>query len=711
MVVQTRHSFSVTMRPPLDGRYRLAIDVGGTFTDFVILDEATGRLSFEKVLTTAADPSRGILSGVGKLLTEPQFGPSGLEPTAINQVIHATTLVGNAIIERKGARTSLICTRGFKDILTLGREWRYDIYDSHLTLPHPVVLRRDRFEVTERLGASGEVIIPLSRGEIEGVIDWLRQEGFPAVAVSLLHSYRNDTHERLLRDAIQDALPGLAITISSQVLPQAGEYERTCAAVMNASVQPLTTSYLDRLVSGLAARGVHRDLLCMSSTGGLVSAKTAARFPIRLLESGPVAGALGAAHYGTALQHGNLLAFDMGGTTAKACVIEDGRPGVTNEFEVARVQRLTKGSGLPVKMPAIDVLEIGAGGGSIARINDLGLVTVGPDSAGADPGPICYGLGGQLPTVTDANLLLGYLNPDYFLGGALKLDLASAERALTELGTQAGLSAARVSWGIHEIVSQNMANALRTHAIEKGADYRGFALVAFGGAGPMHAFRIAHLLNIPRVTFPWGAGVFSAVGLLTAPLQFDVVRTRHIALNELNSQIATSIYGELEEQLASVLADAGVSKQRISFQRTADLRYIGQGMEITVDVPRRLDDRAAFAEAFERAYKARYGWGLRSGQIEIVNWRCTARSPLPDFSFRVAKKESDDRLLKDSRQVYLGDGEGFQECLVYNRYAMPVGLKINGPSLVEEKECTLFVGPRATAVVDGSGGLQMTLSE
>ena len=685
-------------------RYRIGVDVGGTFTDIVAVHEESGDLRIGKVLTTPGDPSVGVLNGISDLLAS-----ESIESADVMQVIHATTLIGNAIIEHKGGRCALICTRGFRDVLTLRRMWRYDIYDSDLSFPPQLVPRRDRFEVNERVAASGEVIVPLLQSEIDQAVGWLKGGGFEAVAICLLHSFRNDEHERLLGDAIRTGIPDVAITLSSEVLPQIGEYERTCVAVMNASAQPLAESYLDRLVKGLQDRGLPPDLLVMSSNGGLLTAATAARFPIGLLESGPVAGALGAANYGSSIGDADLLSFDMGGTTAKACTIRDGAPTLTNEFEVARVQRLTKGSGLPVKLPAVDMLEIGAGGGSIARIDDLGLIVVGPDSVGADPGPICYGRGGHLPTVTDANLILGYLNPDFFLGGSMKLAESAAEAALDQLGGKVGLSAMRVSWGIHEIVSQSMATALRTHAIEKGFDYRHFSLIAFGGAGPIHAYRIASLLNIPRVIFPSGAGVFSALGLLTVPLQFDAVRTRPVPLQDLDGSQATGIYEELEGQLRVIFGEAGLSKQDITIRRTADLRYVGQGMEITLEPPACPDDRAALAEIFERAYAERYGWGLRAAPIEIVNWRCTAQGPSPDFSFKLSQRSRPERSVKGSRRIYMSDELGFQECFVFDRYALASGVTISGPALVEERECTVFIGPGATASIDEFGSILMRM--
>jgi N-methylhydantoinase A/oxoprolinase/acetone carboxylase beta subunit len=425
---------------------RVAIDVGGTFTDLVLIDGRSGRLSFGKVPTTQ-DPSVGALAGIRLLLEQ-----TGTGPFEVSEVIHATTLVGNAVIERKGCRTALVTTRGFKDVLTLGREYRYDIYDTNIAFPPSLVPRRDRFEVTERMIATGEVLIPLDHSEVEAIARRIRRRKYEAVAVCLLHSYRNPSHEQRVGEILKSLCPDIEVSISSEILAQSGEYERTWAAVINAYAQPLADKYLARLSAGLQELGLEAELVCITSNGGLATAAAAARQPIRLLESGPVAGALGATHYGRTSGLTSLLSFDMGGTTAKACLIKEGAPATTMEYEVARLQRLTKGSGYPVKLGAVDMLEIGSGGGSIAWIDEMGLLNVGPESAGANPGPACYGRGGSRPTVTDANLVLGYLNADFFLGGQMKLDVEAAEAALGRLGAQMGLSTSRAAFGIHEIV-------------------------------------------------------------------------------------------------------------------------------------------------------------------------------------------------------------------------------------------------------------------
>ena len=686
------------------GRYRLGIDVGGTFTDLILLDEQSGHLQAGKVLTTPSDASRGVMEGIAQMLSL-----AAIDADEIRQVIHATTLVGNAVIEHKGCRTALITTQGFRDVLTFGREFRYDIYDSNLTFPVPLVPRRDRIEVAERITAAGDVLTPLTPAEVEACIGTLKKGEYQAVAICLINSYRNDRHEKDLEEAIRRECPEVAVTRSSQIVAQLGEYERTCAAVMNAFVQPLTLAYLSRVVAGLERERLPSNLLCMSSNGGLLTATTAGRFPIRLMESGPVAGALGAAHHGGSHRLPDLLSFDMGGTTAKACVIQSGAPAVTNEFEVARVQRLTKGSGLPVKLPAIDMLEIGAGGGSIADVDHLGLISVGPESAGADPGPVCYGRGGRKPTVTDANLLLGYLNADFFLGGEMKLDAAAAESAIERLGEKAGMDAVRAAWGVHEIVSQNMANALRTHAIEKAVDYRNFALIAFGGAGPVHAHRIASLLNIGTVIFPWAAGVFSAFGMLTAPLRFDAVRTSPRPISALTSEQIATMYREIEGELEDLLNEAGLDRSQITFARSLDIRYIGQGVELEIPVPHSLATPGEIERRFLGAYSDRYGWTLRGAAVEVINWRVTAIGPLPNVMTTVNGHRPSGASLKGNRQVYLPEERRFTDCPVYDRYALVPGEWVAGPALIEERECTAFIGSNASAVVDPSRSIVMRL--
>jgi N-methylhydantoinase A/oxoprolinase/acetone carboxylase beta subunit len=682
-------------------RYRLGVDVGGTFTDLLLVDLRTRRSWAEKVLTTPDDPSAGVARGVAGLLSGTEVALAD-----VADVVHATTLVGNAVIERKGCRVALLTTEGFRDVLGLGRESRYDIYERNLAFPEPLVRRRDRLEVRERVTAAGEVAVPLDAGEVTRAVDWLRAGGYQAVAIVFLHAYRDPGHERRLAEAVRAALPSVAVSLSSDVLPQLGEYERSVATVINAYVQPLVRGYLDRLRQGLGEPAARR-LGCVSSSGGWLTPEIAARYPVRLLESGPAAGALAAAHQARQTGRADLLSFDMGGTTAKACLVRGGEASLTHEFEVARLKRLTRGSGLPVRLPGVDLLEVGAGGGSIAHLDELGLLAVGPESAGARPGPVCYGHGGSRPTVTDANLVLGYLGASSFLGGDLRLDAEASRRAYAELGRMVGLDEVGCAWGAHEIASQNMANALRTYAVEKGVDYRRFAMIAFGGAGPTHAYRIAGLLHIPRVVLPAWAGVYSALGLLTVPFRFETVRTQPVPVTDYAPASARRVWAELEGEVRAVAAEAGVDGQ-VGLARSLDMRYRGQGAEVEVAVRDVEASSEELAAAFDRVYERQHGWRLARGRVEIVNWRCVGVGRWPDWE-PPPVPSSPAASPVGSRSVYLSDRHGFVDTPIYERRRLGRGTRLEGPALVEERECTTFVGPGASAAVDEWGNLIMEM--
>ena len=505
----------------MQGDWHVAVDIGGTFTDLLVVDRQSGAFRIEKLLTTHSDPALAVLTGLGRILAE-----TGIDPAALGPVVHATTLVTNAVIERKGAHTALLVTEGFRDILSIGREHRYDMYDVRLQKPEPLVLRQDTFGIPERVLVDGTVHRHLDEGAVKSVAAELQAARTESVAICFLHSYRYPRHELRVRELLTELLPDVNITLSHEVVGELREYERASTTVVNAYVLGLVDTYLSRLESGLSDLSHDAGLLVMLSSGALATTETARSFPVRLIESGPAAGALAAAEAGAQIGHANLLSFDMGGTTAKACIITDGRPTVTGEFEVARLRRFRKGSGLPLEVSGVELIEIGAGGGSLARIDSFGLLQVGPDSAGSDPGPVSYGLGGTVPTVTDADLLLGYLNPDYFLGGSMTLNTEAARVAIdAQLAGPLGVSAVEAAWFVHEVVNENMANAARVHAVERGADLERLPLFAFGGAGPLHACRVAMNLGIELVIAPLGAGVGSTIGLLAAPLAFDFVRT------------------------------------------------------------------------------------------------------------------------------------------------------------------------------------------
>src|SRR5499426_568058 len=546
-------------------RTRIGVDIGGTFTDVVWVDDATGAVQVGKLLTTPKDPSQAVEEGVVAVLNDARS-----LATDVRSLIHGTTLATNALIERKGARTGLLTTAGFRDAVEIGREGRYDMYDLFIDQPSPLVPRHLRLEVTERMLADGRVLTPLDPASARAAIERLHAASVEAVAICLLHAYRNPAHERALRDICAELLPGVPVSCSSDVVPEIREYERTSTTCANVYVMPLMARYLDDLERKLHELGIPGNFYIMLSAGGIATPETAKRVPIRLVESGPAAGALAAARMARQVGLDRLLSFDMGGTTAKACVIDRGEPLLAREFEVARADRFKKGSGLPIRVPVIELIEIGAGGGSIARIDRMGLLKIGPDSAGADPGPACYAQGGKTPTVTDADLLLGYLDPGFFLGGRMRLDVDAAKRAIEEtVAKPMGLSITDAAWGIHRVVNENMAAAARVHGIERGKDLRAYPLFAFGGAGPVHAWHVGRILKVPRVLVPFGAGAMSAYGLLAAPLAFDFVRTASQRLDTADWSQINRLYEEMEAEGRAVLREAGIAEAEVRIRRTA----------------------------------------------------------------------------------------------------------------------------------------------
>lgn len=690
--------------------YQMGIDIGGTFTDIVILEPSSGRLSLGKKLTSVDNPARAVIEVIREMLKK-----EGIEAHLVNKAIHGTTLVTNLIIERKGALTGLITTRGFRDALEIGREMRYDIYDIFLELPPPLVPRRLRLEVTERLDHRGQVLIPLNIQEAEGVVEEIFARGVESIAVALLHSFRNPIHEQILKDIILRKRPGFPVSLSSEVAPEVREYERTSTTVANAYVMPAVRRYMDILEKGLAELPIGGRLYIILSNGGITSPGTASAYPIRLLESGPAGGALAAAWVGRQTGHSNVISFDMGGTTAKTCIIQNGEPLRVNEFEVARVYRFKKGSGLPVKIPVIEMIEIGAGGGSIASIGPLGLLKVGPESAGADPGPACYGLGGIEPTVTDADLILGYLNPHFFLGGEMKLDPGRAEKAIWEkIAQPLGFSLERAAWGIHEVVNENMANASRIHAVEKGIDPRKFSLVAFGGAGPVHAYQVAKKLRMETIIVPAAAGVCSAFGFLLAPMSFELSRSYISRLEEISWERLNALFEEMEEKGEELLREAGVPEKDMQFIRSADMRYAGQGFEISVSLPRckyGLGHREEFRLIFEKEYQHIYQRLCPDIPIEGVNWRLVASGPRPEIRAGSwwTRGGKITEAIKGRRPIYIPELPGYQEVLVYDRYRLPLEVKIEGPAVIEERESTIVLNGPGTAWVESSGCIIINL--
>jgi len=675
------------------GSVRVGIDVGGTFTDFVLHDGRTGRVAVHKVPSTPADPSEAVRNGLPELLEK--AGTSD-----IGQLLHATTVATNAIIQRRGAKTALITTRGFRDVLILGRQKRYETYDLHMRKPDPLIPREQIFEVRERVNFEGEVLEPLDAVNLEEVLERIAVEGYEAVAVALLHSYANPVHERAVGEAVARRMPGAALSLSVEVSPKLREYERTNTTVANSFVKPLVGTYVRRLAGDFA----DVELSIMQSNGGLVSPTLAGEYPVRIVESGPAAGVLLAARVGREIGADRVLSFDMGGTTAKLGAVDDGEPAIAPVFEVDPV-RFKKGSGLPVNVPAVELIEIGAGGGSIAVAMD-GAIRVGPESAGAEPGPACYGTGGLRPTVTDANLVLGYLNPSYFNGGAMDLDPAAAEAALaSRVAGPLGLSVAEAAWGVHLVATGNMEHALRVVSVERGRDPRNYALVAFGGAGPLHAARIARALGVRQVVVPGDAGVGSAVGMLAADGRLDVSVTRLLRLDEASPGDIAAIYDGLEARLAEELARLpGAASPE--FRRFAYMRHAGQGFEIHVDIPAGqigCGFTEACEDAFRAAYLARYHTEDRSSAVEGVDWALAAVVPGSHGLLARDKRTSATGEPQGTRPAWFPETDGMIETAVWRREAIGPDTVITGPAIVEDAEATTLVLPGDRARL-GPGG-------
>jgi N-methylhydantoinase A/oxoprolinase/acetone carboxylase beta subunit len=685
---------------------RLAIDVGGTFTDVVLMEEASGALRFGKVLSTPEDQSIGSLAGAQGTLAA-----AGMAPGAVRDVVHATTVATNAVLERKGAVTGLVTTAGFRDVLAAGREARYDIYDLGISLPEPLVPRARRLEVTERLDHRGEVLRPLDEGSVREAAGALRAAGVEAVAICLLHAHVNGAHEQRVAELLRASLPeAVEISVSSEVAGAAREYERSSTVAVDAYVKPMMRRYVERLDEGLRRAGIGRQLSLMLSHGGIGEAReVAARHPVRMIESGPAAGAAAAAYVARqALGGADAVAFDMGGTTAKMSLVRGGTPAVTHEYEVAHVHRFKRGSGLPLQISAVELLEIGAGGGSIARFSQLGLLTVGPHSAGARPGPVCYGRGGTEPTVTDADLLLGYLDPGFFLGGAMRLDVAGATGAMEALGGRLGLDAAQTAFGIHDIVNEHMAAAIRAHAAEQGVDLRRFGLIAFGGAGPVHAWALARKLGIPRVVIPFGAGVASAIGCLVAPPAVDMVAALRAPLASLDwpavaSRVAAMRAGA-EALIASLAGPDATTRLELEFE----LRCEGQGYAVGVRLPDGVPVSAAAVEpltaGFAATYAGVYGHAPPRVLLEVVNLRARVEQvkALPELRQTAGGGGDPVKGRRAVRVERLGEPA---QATVYDRYALPTGARFAGPAIVEERETSVVVGPGASFGRDEFGHL------
>jgi N-methylhydantoinase A len=684
-------------------KVRIAVDIGGTFTDFAL--ERAGEILSAKVLTTPTKPEDGVLAGIETLLAD-----ASLRPQEVGLIIHGTTLATNAIIERKGAKTALIVTEGHRDTLEMAYENRFAQYDILADRAAPLVPRALRWPVGERLAWTGEVLSPLREDSVEALLPRIADEGIEAVAVGLLHAYADPGHERRVADIIRDAYPELPISLSSEVCPEIREYDRLSTTVANAYVQPLMARYLSALKKALAERGFSCPFFLMTSAGGLTTLETGMRLPIRLVESGPAGGAILASRIARQCALEQAVSFDMGGTTAKICLIDQGEPLVSRAFEVDRQYRYMKGSGFPLKVPVIEMVEIGAGGGSIASVDAVGRLTIGPQSAGADPGPACYGQGGDAPTVTDADLMMGRLDPERFAGGkvALRQDLAKeaiAGRVAEPLGTALD----EAVYGIGEMVDESMAGAARVHAIEWGKDLAKRAMIAFGGAAPLHAARLAQKLSIDKVIIPTKAGVGSAVGFLAAPIAFEVVRSRYMLLARFEAETANALFGEMHEEAGSVVA-AGAPGERLVERRAAAMRYLGQGHEITVTLPARPlrdDDAPVLQLAFEAEYSRLYGRLIERLDIEVLSWSLTVSTeppgvaPVPEMTERPPPAPARTREVRDPVA-------GNVPMALYDRTALAPGTHVQGPALVVEDETTTVVPVGFDLRVDGLGYLELS---
>ena len=687
----------------------LAVDIGGTFTDIVLFDTESNHIAVGKVLTTYPDPSQAVLSGVTQLLKD-----HNIDPASVRQVIHGTTLVTNTLIERKGAHTALIATEGFRDALEIGNEGRYDIYDLGLVKPPPLVERRLRFGIHERMAANGEVLHPLDANAVAELCKQLNAEGIESVAICLLHAFTNPRHELDVYEIVRDEMPNASISISHQVSPAMREYQRTSTTVANAYVQPITSNYLERIQSGLAQAGLNAPLNVMLSSGGTTDIETATRFPIRLVESGPSGGALAGVYWGKQNGFNDIFAFDMGGTTAKAILTHKSELSITSVSEVAHVHRFKRGSGLPLLVPMIEMIEIGAGGGSVAHVNNLGLPAVGPESAGSTPGPACYARGGLNPTVTDADLLIGYLNADYFANGSIRLDASAAEKAFESLAKELDISITKAAWGIHQLVNENMAAAARVHAAERGLDIQKYAMVTTGGAGPVHASGVAERLNVRTVIVPPIAGVGSAFGFLLAPISFDFTRSYLTRIDQVDANLLMKILRDLESEGRGIVMNAGVAAEDIRVTRSVDMRYLRQGYEIRVEFEGNeinAQTLSMLEKRFEEEYMRFYGVLCEGVPIQAVNWRVVVSGPALEIEGRALKVGEESQRANQpygSRNVVFNPDNGAALTPVYRRESLSSSFKANGPAIIEEAESTTIVLPNWSARVDVNGCLVLT---
>ena len=686
---------------------RLGVDIGGTFTDVVL--EVDGQSYSTKVLTTYDAPENAIIDGMHQTCQQ-----AGITPADIDQVIHGTTLATNALIERRGAKTALITTDGFRDVIEMRTESRFEQYDLNLNLPDPLLPRQSRFTVTERINARGEVMIPLDLDEVDAVIDQIKTAGYISVAIGLIHAYRRSDHEKIIRDRLLEKCPELSVSISSEVSPQMREYERFNTVVANAYIKPLMASYLSRLESRMADEGIGCKIFLMHSGGGIISLENAAEFPVRLVESGPAGGAVFAAHIAARYNLDKVLSFDMGGTTAKICLIKNKTPKTSRVFEVARSYRFKKGSGMPISIPVIDMVEIGAGGGSLAHVDAMRQIRVGPESAGSEPGPACYGRGGTRPGVTDADLVMGKLDPDHFAGGSIQLHPDLSKAALEEhIGAQLDLDGAQSAFGVAEVVDENMANAARVHAVENGEDLSQYTMIAFGGAAPLHAGRLCEKLGVDRLLVPEGAGVGSAIGFLRAPYSFEANRSVYVKLSDFDPAPVKDLLTDLKNE-ATAFVRSCEPEGEILHEFKVYMRYKGQGWEIPIALTENqamTPDVAVFEKRFEEEYTKLFGRPVAGMDIEITVWSVNATTPPEDVSLIDAIGQVTAADAIGSRPVFDAALGQFTDAKIVARDQMQSGASINGPAAIIEDETTIIIPSSRRAMRQSDGCIDLIAKE
>jgi len=678
---------------------RMGVDIGGTFTDVVL--EVGAQQYSSKVLTTYLAPEDAIITGLKQVCDQ-----ADIKPASIQQIIHGTTLATNALIERRGARTAFITTHGFRDVIEMRSESRFEQYDLNLTLPEPLLPRQQRYTVKERIGASGDVLIPLQRSEVEALVEQIESAGYESIAVGLMHSYLNDSHEKMVREVLAEKMPGVSVSLSSEVSPQMREYERFNTVVANAYIKPMMKSYLDRLGGQLQQEGVTCKIFLMHSGGGIISIESAAEFPVRLVESGPAGGAVFAAHIAARYSLDKVLSFDMGGTTAKICLINNQAPKTSRVFEVARTYRFKKGSGMPISIPVIDMVEIGAGGGSLARVDTMRQIRVGPESAGSEPGPACYGLGGTSPAVTDADLMLGKLDPNNFAGGSITLDSQRAADALLDtLGKSLDMDALTSAYGLSEVVDENMANAARVHAVENGEDLSEYTMIAFGGAAPLHAGRLCEKLGVDRLLVPPGAGVGSAIGFLRAPFSFEANRSVYMRLTDFRPDTIKKLLTDLEAEATGFVRSCDANAD-IEAEFKAYMRYTGQGEEIPVVLTAdqaTQPDAATFQQLFEQDYITLFGRAVEGMDIEITVWSVNATTHAEKIA-PVQTLPAGTKIPANGQRSIFDPAQGQSlESLVVLRAGLSPGDLVPGPAAITEDETTIIL-PRSRQAVRQSDG-------